>query len=329
MTTPNSNYNAPSIEKNLERNGLSVEKELVDKNEGGNGDGKTTPPNPDQQIDWKAKYEEAEAKLKAIPVVEKVLTPEEVEAKLREEENEVLNYVVTEKKQSALDYEKFKLAQTLPAKDFIFERYKASEKKVNPDLTDAEILIDFEAEYGFSSANERVQKRAEERVALEAKTIQAEEFKPFLGLKEELATVKSIKAKANVYNTFVSSSNPIVSVSTKIEGLKEPVSVEVDYSDIKDEIRKELATEELFSAFTAEGVDTEKAINSYIETEIQIRKRDLIIAQLVDKAYVEKMKQIKLGSVAAPVVDSGTVAKDVPNPAYEFINKAAANLPKQ
>ena len=85
----------------------------------------------------------------------------------------------------------------------------------------------------------------------------------------------------------------------------------------------------MFSAFTAEGVDTEKAINSYIETEIQIRKRDLIIAQLVDKAYVEKMKQIKLGSVAAPVVDSGTVAKDVPNPAYEFINKAAANLPKQ
>lgn len=326
MTIPKSDYKAPSIESNLERNGLPVEKVVIKKEEGN-----STPPNSQEgqeQIDWKAKFEEAEAKLKAIPVIEKILTPEEIEAKLKEEENELISYVVTDKKLSALDYEKFKTVQTLPAKDFVFERYKAEAKKENADLSDAEILFDFEAEYGFASANEKVQERAQRRVELEAKTIQSEEFKPFFGLKEELATVKSIKAKADVYNKFVSSSNPVVAVSTKIEGLKEPVSVEVDYSDIASDIKKELATKELFAAFTAEGVDTEKAINSYIETEIQIRKRDLIVAQLVDKAYVEKMKQIKLGSVAAPEVQTGTVAKDIPNPAYDFITKAAANLPK-
>lgn len=325
MTTPKSDYKAPSLEANLLRNGLAVEKELVAKVEEGNQPANTST----EQIDWKARAEELEAKLKAIPVVEKVLTPEEVEAKLKEEENELLNYIVTDKKLSALDYEKFKVAQTIPAKDFIFERYKAEAKKDNPDLSDAELLLDFEAEYGFSSANEKVKERAEKRVALEAKSIQSEEFKPFAGLKEELATVKTIKAKADVYNKFVSASNPTVAVSTKLEGLEQPVTVEVDYSDIAADIKKELATKELFSAFTAEGVDTEKAINSYIETEIQIRKRDLIVAQLVDKAYTEKMKSIKLGSIAPPATQVGTKSKDTPNPAYDFINKAASVVPKQ
>ena len=329
MTTPKSEYNSPSLESNLLRNGLEVKIENVTTNEGGaNANQGQNPPATDP-IDWKAKFEEAEAKLKAIPVIEKVLTPEEIEAKLKEEENEVLTYAVTEKKLSALDFEKFKASQNIAAKDFVFERYKAEKKAENPDLGDSEIKEDFEAEYGFASVNENVQKRAQKRVELEAKEIQATEFAPFKGLKEELATVKTIKAKAKVYNEFVSTLNPVVSVSTTIEGIAEPIIVDVDYSDIVAEIKKELSTKELFSAFTAEGVDTEKAISSYIETEAKIRKQDLVVSQLVDKAYKEKMKLIKLGSIAPLKTEVGVKSVDTPNPEFDFINKAVAAVPKQ
>ncbi len=335
---------SPSIEENLLKAGFKPTEKKVEtpapiNNAPASEEGKvvtttpatTTPANTNtatEQIDYKAELEKAKAELEkyktAEPkVIEKILTPEEILAREQAEKNEFTKWVVTDKNIKPSLLERFETVMNQPAKDYIYAKYKEQAKKDNPDMDDSEIEMDFNTEYGLGSGNEKKEERAINRIELEAKEDKNKEFKDFFPLKDQFKAHKEVTTKLPVYKSLVESSKPEIKVSLPSElfGLKEAIEIDVDYSDIKDELIKELKDPEVFKLFTAEGVDTEKAINHYISQNVKERKQNEIVKSLVEKAYTEKVKEIKLGSVAPSDTKTGSKVENVSKPGWEDIAK--------
>jgi hypothetical protein len=201
----------------------------------------------------------------------------------------------------------------------MFAKYKEQAKKDNPELEDNEIEMDFNSEYGLSTEDPKKLERAVKRLELEAKEGKSEEFKEFFPLKDQFKAHKEVTTKLPVYKNLVENSKPEIKVSLPAElfGLKDAIEVDIDYTDIYADLVKELKDPDIFKTFTAEGVDTGKAINQYITDTVNERKRNDIVKALVDKAYAEKMKDIKLGSIAPSDTKSGSQVVNVNKPGWE------------
>lgn len=262
----------------------------------------------EEQIDWKARAQalEVELKKKDTVVITKVLTPEEVLAQQQKEYEELQNFVVLDKKHSALDWERFNKLKSVPAKEYLLERYKSERKQEDAELLDNVIEADFEAEYGLATVSEKALIRANANMEHIAKIVKAEEFKNFQNIEEEFKTTKAINAKTLEYNQLVSAAKPNIVINIKPEGFDAEVQIPVDYSDYEAEVKKQLLNSALFNTFTAEGVNTQQAIEDYIIAEVKRAKFDDLLNKGVDQLYQAKMKDIKLGSLAPPVIIQGS-----------------------
>lgn len=305
---------ATSIQDQFKNSGMeynrTVTTPIEEKKEVVGGEGKiaTSAVQSEEQIDWKARAEalEVELKKKDTVVITKVLTPEEVLAQQQKEYEELQNFVVLDKKYSALDWERFNKLKSVPAKEYLFERYKSERKQEDAELLDNVIEADFEAEYGLATVSEKALTRANANLERIANIVKAEEFKNFQNIEEEFKTTKAINAKTLEYNQLVSAAKPNIVINIKPEGFDAEVQIPVDYSDYEAEVKKQLLNSSLFNTFTAEGVNTQQAIEDYITAEVKRAKFDSIVNKSVDQLYQAKMKDIKLGSVAPPVVIQGS-----------------------
>lgn len=272
--------------------------------------------NTPDNTDWKAEVEKLKAEQKELllkleaktAVVEKVLTPEEIAMRDQQEEEELVNYIVLEKKMKATDYENFVAKQNQSNRDFVWANYLNDRKLENPDISESEALIDFESEYNLLSGDEKALARANKRLDAEAIAIKNEMFKPFSGIKNEFKTHKSIKAKAESYNKLVTEALPAVKVSYKLD---DEMSIESDiaYEDVIAEIKQELLSAPYFSEFTKEGVDTKKAIDEFITSEAKSRKQEATMADIINKAVEAKTKKTQLGAISPPEQRAGSVSE--------------------
>lgn len=329
-----SNIIAPSIRENLKAGGFEVstekhveKKEVVNEVKTPVVENKTETKTEDKTpakkeapksevIDWEAKSKELQAELEAArkvapTVIVKELTPEDIAARQKEEDEAVLNYVVTEKKLSAIAYEKFQNSKNIADTDYVFAKYKEDNKETG--LNEEELRSEFEDEYKLNSQNENVLARANKRIALEAKEYKALDFKDFANVRDEYKNVTSTKAKAATYSKLIAAAKPEIKMPFKPDGLDEAVEITVDYTDLLPEIQKELLNPSVFSQFTDEKVDTEKAINDYIISTVKEKRGEQTNTDLLNLAF-EKMKlKIEIGATHPIVAPQGSGAEEKKN----------------
>ncbi len=335
MEDTKDNTSSPIVSKSIEENvrdfGLKVPEKKVEapaptNNTEASSTETKVPSTTD--ADLKTELEKVKAELEkyktAQPtIVEKILTQEEIQARVQAEAQEFERWAVTDKNIKPSSLERFNTVINQPAKDYLLEKYKAEAKKADPDINDAEIEADFDSENGLTTNDEKKLEKALKKLEIVAEKEKQEEFKDFLPLKDQFKTHKEISTKLPVYKDLVEKSKPEVKVSLPAElfGLKEPVEIDVDYSDIYDKINKELKEADIFNSLTAEGVDTEKAINAYYIGRVREEKYNDIIEKLVVTAYKAKEAEIKLGSIAPPDTKSGSQVVNVVKPGWEGLEE--------
>lgn len=278
-------------------------------------------------IDWQAKAKALEAEVEnltnnpKIVTIEKILSPEDIQAKADAERKEFLNYVVIDKKIPAMDLERYEINKNLTARDYLFEKYKSEVIADDPDTAPNELLIAFESEYGLGTTDEKALRRANQKMEIEANAKKAEEFKIFHGLNDEFKNVQSVKAKAKDYSQLVADAKPEIIFSIQPDGFDEPVQVIVDYTDIDASLRKELLTTDAFQSFTKDGVDTAKSIGEFIQDFVEKKKMNKIIEEAVDKLVQKKISQLKIGAIAPADTPGGSNVQQVNKFEYTGIQK--------
>lgn len=318
---------SPSIEDNLRRNGVEIKNDNAPATEASAASsaiGSTNAPSLEERLK-QLEEENALLKAKKPEVIEKILTEEEIAERKRIEQEEFFSFVTTEKQIKLDEYKAFEEAQSKSDRDIVYERYKTLRKEENRNMDDNEIQIDFEADYGLLDSNPKKLEIANKRIEAEAKVIRDEKFKGLTGLKEEFAQAKTIKAKADVYKNHLEATKPEpIKVTSKVGD--NDISVDVDYTDIYEDLKKDLQSPVYFNAFTAPEVDTEKAIKDFITQEVRIRKQDEIINALVSKAVEGIKKNVKLGAVAPVETILGSKSEQQVPEKLKFI-LTAANVP--
>lgn len=317
---------SPSLDDQFKRNNLKVDatqntpasQVLVDDPNKGKTPEEIT---LDLQNQIAALKAENETLTKNPKVVERILTPEEIQAKKDSDDKALLQFVVVDKNIKATEWERFQKYKSVSDRDYVFEKYKAEMLAEDPSAQDNDIQIAFEGEYGLNQSSASAIQRVERRIALEASKGKAEEFKQFEGIDDEFKAVSFAKVKGPVYEKMVNELPSETFLDVTPEGFKEPVEIKVDFSDILEQIKSDLKSPVFFSQFNQEDVDTAKSIDAYVGEQIRLKKFDVILKEAVEAAYKIKMKDIKQGSIAPVETTPGSKTEKTIPAGYEGITK--------
>lgn len=320
MSTDNSN-NALSIEEQLKAKGMDTGKSGGTSSSSAAQVPPVTETKDSEELKAQlAKLTKENDELRKNPtIIEKILTPDEIAQREKNFEDEVVNYVVVEKKKNAADYQTYKSSKSLSAKDFLFAKYKSERLAEDKTLTEEVMMNDFDVENGLATQDEKALARANNKLEITANVVRSNEFKEFEGIADEYRSNKTKKEKEKTYNDFVGAAAPELKLSVSVEGFKDPIDIVIDYTDKMEELKKGLQHENSFLAFTAEGVDTQAKINEFIL--LKARGDQDIFHKALKQGIEEATKQIKLGAHGIIENKMGTSTEGKSHKGYEGILK--------
>lgn len=129
-------------------------------------------------------------------------TAEEVEAKKDKRENDKVAYALSNGKFTKKQYEKY-IADTSNPQALVLAQYTTEQKAIDPELSDEEILSEFNSKFGLDNETDsRQHKRGLKEIGLLAEIILNQNYKSIIGIDSEFdaheteqLTANQIKAK--------------------------------------------------------------------------------------------------------------------------------------
>jgi len=159
-------------------------------------------------------------------------TEAEIEAKKDKRENDKIAYGLTSNKFTKKLYEKF-ISDTKNAKDLVLNQYTSEQKAIDPELSDDEIISEFNSKFGLDQDEDsRQYKRGIKELGLLSETILKQNYGSILDIDKEFDTYEAAQLTAKELKDKILTQAPIYKqdVESIYEGLK---SISIPFGEDK------------------------------------------------------------------------------------------------
>lgn len=150
------------------------------------------------------------------------LTEEEIEAAKDKRENDKVAYALSNGKFTKKQYEKY-IADTSNPQALVLAQYTTEQKEIDPELSDDEILSEFNSKFGLDNdTDSRQYKRGVKEIGLLAEIILNQNYKSIIGIDQEFSAHENEQLTTRQINEKVMAQAPVYKqdVEDIYEGLK-------------------------------------------------------------------------------------------------------------
>lgn len=269
------------------------------------------------------------------------ISPEDKKAQEDLEKANFIKYSTEKKILNVDEYNQYETIKARADKDLVFESYLNDYKEEHPEITDADELKeaaqeDFDFEYKINSTNEVTKRKAEKKLARDAKELRTPIESKVLTAKERFnSEEKEYKYIQETYpkfekfvDTLITKNTPDKKVVTTIKSGEDNVDIEIELTKAdRDAIAKAFKTPKTFQSFTSEKPEEIQAsLDKKIEGWIFENKKNEIFAQIADKAKGIGTKEGSAVGANNPfALKKGEIVSKTGEESLEESNKRMAN----
>ena len=137
------------------------------------------------------------------------LTEEEIEAAKDKRENDKVAYALSNGKFTKKQYEKY-IADTSNPQALVLAQYTTEQKGIDPELSDEEILSEFNSKFGLDNdTDSRQYKRGVKEIGLLAEIILNQNYKSIIGIDQEFSAHENEQLTTRQINEKVMAQAPV------------------------------------------------------------------------------------------------------------------------
>lgn len=269
------------------------------------------------------------------------ISPEDKKAQEDLEKANFIKYSTEKKILNVDEYNQYETIKARADKDLVFESYLSDYKEEHPEITDEDELKeaaeeDFNFEYKINSANEVTKRKAEKKLARDAKELRTPIESKVLTAKEKFnSEEKEYKYIQETYpkfekfiDTLITKNTPDKKVVTTIKSGEDNVNIEIELTKAdRDAIAKAFKTPKSFQAFTSgKPEEIQASLDKKIEGWIFENKKSEIFGQIAEKARGIGTKEGSTVGAENPfALKKGEIVSKTGEESLEESNKRMAN----